>query len=94
MSELLNDLRDYSVLIAGAGSLQIEEINLPLFGSEFEASFWAIMQAAGVRLVLHTDPDLDVIRSDRKKLRQIITNLVTNALNYRNREKANEVNVL
>jgi signal transduction histidine kinase len=91
MSELLNDLRDYSVLIAGAGSLQIEEINLPFFGSEFEASFRAMTQAAGVRLLLKTDPVLDVIRGDRKKLRQIITNLVTNALNYRDRDKANEV---
>src|SRR6202047_1738900 len=39
MSELLNDLKDYSVLIAGAASLQIEEINVRVFGSELEASF-------------------------------------------------------
>jgi signal transduction histidine kinase len=82
MSELLNDLKDYSALIAGAVPPQIEEINLRVLGSELESSFHALTQAAGVHLNLQIDPDLDVIRSDRKKIRQITTNLVTNAINY------------
>jgi signal transduction histidine kinase len=82
MSELLEDLRDYSVLISGAASVQIEEINVGAFGSELEASFHAIAQAVGVRLELQIDPDLDVILSDRKKIRQIVRNLITNAINY------------
>ena len=94
MSELLNDLKDYSVLLAGASSLQIEEINVRVFGSELEASFHAITQAAGMRLDLQIDPDLDVIRSDRRKIRQIITNLVTNAINYSRRDKPNTTVVL
>jgi len=94
MSELLNDLKDYSVLIAGAASLQIEEINVRVFGSELEASFHAITQAAGMRLDLQIDPDLDVVRSDRRKIRQIITNLVTNAINYCRRDKRNTTVVL
>jgi signal transduction histidine kinase len=94
MSELLNDLRDYSVLIAGAVSLQIEEINLRIFGSELEASFQALTHSAGVRLDLQIDPDLQVVRSDRKKVRQIIANLVTNSINYRRRDKPNKAVVL
>ena len=82
MSELLNDLKDYSVLIAGGASLQIEEINVRVFGSELESSFRALAQAAGVSLNLFVDPALDVIRGDRKKIRQITTNLVTNAINH------------
>ena len=82
MTELLEDLRDYSVLIAGAASLQIEEINLGAFGSELEASFHAITQAVGVRLELQIDSDLDVVQSDRRKIRQIARNLITNAINY------------
>jgi signal transduction histidine kinase len=82
MSELLNDLKDYSVLIAGGASLQIEEINVRVFGSDLESSFRALAQAAGVRLNLFVDPALDVIRGDRKKIRQITTNLVTNAINH------------
>ena len=94
MSELLNDLTDYSVLIAGAASLQIEEINVRVFGSELEASFHAMMQAAGMRLDLQIDPDLNVVRSDRRKIRQIITNLVTNAINYCRKGKPNTTVVL
>ena len=82
MSELLNDLKDYSVLIAGGASLQIEEINVRVFGSDLESSFRALAQAAGVSLNLFVDPALDVIRGDRKKIRQITTNLVTNAINH------------
>jgi len=94
MSELLNDLKDYSVLIAGSASLQIEEINIRVFGSELEASFHAMMQAAGMRLELQIDPDLNVVRSDRRKIRQIITNLVTNAINYCRKDKPNTTVVL
>ncbi len=82
MGELLNDLKDYSVLIAGAASIQIEEINVRALGSELEDSFRAVTRAAGMRLDLQIDPDLEVVRSDRKKIRQIIRNLVTNAINY------------
>jgi hypothetical protein len=89
MSELLNDLKDYSVVISGATSLQIEEINVRVFGSEIEASFHAMTQAAGMRLDLQIDPDLNVVRSDRRKIRQIITNLVTNAINYCRKDKPN-----
>jgi signal transduction histidine kinase len=94
MGQLLNDLKDYSVLIAGAASLQIEEINVGVFGSEFKASFHAITQSAGMRLDLQIDPDLNVVRSDRRKIRQIITNLVTNAINYCPRDKPNTTVVL
>jgi signal transduction histidine kinase len=82
MSELLNDLRDYSLLIAGASTLQIEEIDLGVFGSELEASFRAVTQLANVHFDLRIDSDLDGIRTDRRKIRQIVTNLVTNAINY------------
>jgi hypothetical protein len=94
MSDLLNDLKDYSVLIAGAAALQIEEINVRVFANELEASFHAITQAAGMRLEMQIDPDLDVVRSDRRKIRQIITNLVTNAINYCRRDKPNATVVL
>jgi signal transduction histidine kinase len=89
MNELLNDLKDYSVLIAGAASLQIEEFDVRVFGSTLEASFNAITRSAGIRLELQIDPELDVVRSDRRKIRQIIRNLVTNAINYCQRDKPN-----
>ena len=94
MGELLTDLKDYSVLIAGDASLQIEEINVRVFASELQVSFRAMTEDAGVHLDLQIDPDLDVIRSDRRKIRQIITNLVTNAVNYCGTDKPNKTVIL
>jgi signal transduction histidine kinase len=94
MSDLLNDLRDYSVLIASGASPQFEEIEIKVLGIELEASFRAAVQAAGLRLDLQIDPDLQVVRSDRRKIRQIIANLVTNAVRYSRKENPNPVVVL
>ena len=65
-----------------------------MLGSELEDSFHAVTQAAGMRLDLQIDPDLDVVRSDRKKIRQIIRNLVTNAINYCRKDEPNTTVVL
>jgi len=94
MSELLTDLKDYSVLISGAASVQIEEIDIEAFGSELQASFQAMTQDAGIDLILQIDPSLDAVRSDRRKIRQIITNLVMNAVNYSGGDKPNKKVVL
>ena len=42
---------------------------------------------AGLRLVLEIDPALTTIRSDRKRIRRIVTNLIINAINYRRPEQ-------
>jgi signal transduction histidine kinase len=94
MGELLADLKDYSVLISGAAPVQIEEINVAIFASEIKASFHAMTQDAGVHLDLQIDSDLEVIRSDRRKIRQIVTNLVTNAINYCGRDNPNKAVLL
>ena len=94
MGELLAELKDYSLVISGAASVQIEEINVRVFASEIKSSFHAMMQEAGVHFDLHIEPNLDVIRSDRRKTRQIITNLLTNAINYCGRDKPNKTVVL
>jgi signal transduction histidine kinase len=74
--------------------LQIEETDVRVLGSELDASFRALMQAAGMRLHLQIDPDLHLVRSDRRKVRQIITNLVTNAIRYCRKDNANPTVVL
>jgi signal transduction histidine kinase len=94
MGELLTELKDYSLLVSGAASVQIEEIDVKVFASEIKASFHAMMQEAGVDFALQIDPKLEVIRSDRRKTRQIITNLLTNAINYCGRDKPNKTVVL
>jgi signal transduction histidine kinase len=94
MSELLEDLRDYAVLIASGAALQIEEMDVRVLGSELNASFHAMMQASGMHLDLQIDPGLHLVHSDRRKVRQIITNLVTNAIRYCRKDESNSTVVL
>lgn len=86
MGDLLDDLKNYSLLLDGIDKPQIEEIDLKPFASELESSYRATAAEAGLRLILRLDPHLSTVRSDRKKIRRIITNLMQNAINYRRLE--------
>jgi signal transduction histidine kinase len=87
MAELLDDLKNYSLLLDGADKLQLEEMALGRFCEELGSSFRAIMQDAGLRLITEIDPELKTVRSDPKKIRRIVTNLTINAINYRHPDK-------
>ena len=87
MSDLLDDLKNYSLLLDGAETPQLEEIDLQTFCSELESSFHAMTEDAGLKLILDLDPGLRTVRSDPKKIRRILTNLTINAINYRNPER-------
>jgi signal transduction histidine kinase len=87
MSDLLDDLKNYSLLLDHACTPQSEEIDLSTFCEELESSFRAMTQEAGLTLILQIDPGLRTVRSDAKKIRRIITNLIINAINYRHPER-------
>ena len=87
MGELLEDLKNYSLLLDGAEPLQLQEIDIPGLGAEIEASFRAMTKEAGLTLILQIDPGLKTVRSDPRKIRRIITNLTINAINYRHPER-------
>jgi signal transduction histidine kinase len=69
-------------------------MDLRVLGSELVASFRALMEAADMQLDLQIDQDLHLVHSDRKKIRQIITNLVTNAIRYCRKDNSNSTVVL
>jgi signal transduction histidine kinase len=87
MSDLLDDLKGYSLLLGGAETPQKEEIDIPAFCSELESSFHAMTEDAGLRLILEIDAGLRTVRSDPKKIRGVLRNLAINAINYRNPER-------
>ena len=87
IGELLDDLKNYSLLLGGADTPQLEEIDIHTFCSELESSFHAMMKDAGLSLILEIDSTLQTVRSDPKKIRSIITNLTINAINYRHPDR-------
>ena len=87
VGSLVRQLTDYSILLAGEFHLEPEEISLSLFAKEILESFGPIAEANGLTLQVTSRPGLEFIQSDRRKLKQIIGNLISNAIKYRKRDQ-------
>lgn len=86
LNALIDDVLDLSKIEAGKYQLQEEAVNLPktLFG--VAQMFTASANAKGLELFFDYAPDLpDYINGDGKRLRQIILNLVSNAVKFTTR---------
>jgi len=87
VGSLVRELTDYSILLAGEFHLELEEISLSLFSKEILESFGPIAEASGLTLQVTNRPGLEFIQSDRRKLKQIISNLISNSIKYRKRDQ-------
>jgi PAS domain S-box-containing protein len=82
---LINDILDFSKV--DAGKMELEAIDFDLRGmlGEFTQSMGLQVQEKGVELVLDiTQIDESLIKGDSNRLRQIITNIVSNAAKFTN----------
>ena len=80
--EMINDVLDLSRIEAGTLRLQLQDIDLP---EQVEASLALVSQEAQRRglTITHTlDPAARRVRGDSTRVRQILTNLLTNAVKY------------
>jgi signal transduction histidine kinase len=79
---LINDILDLSKVEAGRLELQIAPMRLP----ELLESSAAMMRERAVRngitLRLDIDPEVDVIRADERRIKQVLFNLISNALKF------------
>ena len=79
---LLNDILDISKIEAGKMTLDIEKIDIPLL---FESSLSIVKEKAfahNIRLDLDIKEGVDQIYVDTRKLKQIIYNLLSNAVRF------------
>lgn len=86
LNALIDDVLDLSKIEAGKYQLEQEPVNLPktLFG--VAQMYTANANAKGIELFFDYDPALpDYIYGDGKRLRQIVLNLVSNAVKYTER---------
>jgi len=88
MRALLRELTDYSVLLAGDVRPDFEEISLPSLCEDLTASFSQMAKANGVLLKIQRNADLRTVRSDRRRIKQIVGNLISNAIKYRRQERS------
>jgi signal transduction histidine kinase len=81
--ELIENILRFSKLEAGEERLHLEEVDSAGLVAEVVQSFERFAQERGLRLESRVEPFL--LRADRTKLRQVLMNLVSNALKYTER---------
>lgn len=79
---VINDILDISKIQSGKFALASREIALDEIVEAIANSFRLMADDAGVVLDWRCDPELPLVRGDGVKLRQVLTNLVSNAIKF------------
>ena len=87
MSALVEELRDYGLLLAGQVRPEPQRLEVARLAEELAAAHRPLAQARGLELRLQVDPRLGAVEADPRRLRQILGNLMLNAVKYRDRTK-------
>jgi len=79
---VINNILDISKIQSGKYTIEARELNLAELLSASASSFRLIAKTAGLTLVESVDADVPVVLGDSVKLRQVFTNLISNALKF------------
>src|SRR5205085_9778846 len=71
-----------SKIEAGKMTVFLESIHLPMTLEETTGTVRPVVEGAGNRLVVEYPPDLGTMRTDAKKLKQILLNLISNGSKF------------
>ena len=93
MSQILDELLDFSALVAGRAQLTLSRFSLPTLFEEIVSQWQPVAEEGGMIFTSQCDPALGEIVSDQLKLRQIAGNLLSNAIKYRKPAQGGDVGV-
>ena len=79
---LINEILDITRIEAGRMPIQIVPFNLPELVREVTTELDAIIAKSGLQVVTKLSADLPTLRTDRQKVKQILVNLLSNALKF------------
>ena len=82
LTKLVEDLRTLALAEAGTLAIHPETTDLSVLCAEVAASFESLAAERSVRLEVSADDDLPLVDLDPLRMRQVIGNLVANALRY------------
>jgi PAS domain S-box-containing protein len=79
---LINSVLDISQIWAGKMHLKLGDVDLPELVKDAVSITTALIEDRSIELVQMLEPDLPVIRADKTRVRQVLLNLLTNAVRY------------
>jgi signal transduction histidine kinase len=79
---LINEILDISRIEAGRMPVQVDNVDLRELFGEVLLELDPIIQRSKLRVATEIDQKLPTIRSDRQKVKQIVLNLLSNALKF------------
>ncbi len=80
--ELIEDLVDTSRIVAGKLRLDVKEIEMPMIVRSAIETAQSLATEKGVTLEENFDPQVNVVRADGARIKQVVTNLVNNAIKF------------
>ncbi|HUR76884.1 MAG TPA: response regulator [Acidimicrobiales bacterium] len=83
LGSIIDDVLDFSKIEAGKLSLATEEFDLRAAVDAAVTAFAGRAYEKGVELIAHVDSATpDIVRGDRMRLRQVLSNLISNAIKF------------
>jgi signal transduction histidine kinase len=79
---IINEILDISRIEAGRMPLQLSTVRIPELVNEVKAELEPIILRSALSITLDVPKDLKPISSDRQKVKQILLNLLSNALKF------------
>jgi signal transduction histidine kinase len=79
---IINEILDISRIEAGRMPLQLSRFNIPELVNEVRAELEPIILRSNLTVTLDLHKDLRPITSDRQKVKQVVLNLLSNALKF------------
>lgn len=85
LRELIGDILDMSKIEAGKMELRYEDIDLHQLANDIVATAGPLASSKSLGLYLDIAPDVTTIEADRTRLRQVLWNIVGNAIKFTER---------
>lgn len=79
---IVNDLLDFARMEAGKMTVQLEPVELNALLTNLHMLMWASVTKKGLRLAMDLPPGLVWARADEEKVKQVMLNLLGNALKF------------
>jgi len=85
LRELIGDILDMSKIEAGRMELRYEEIDMRQMANDVIATAAPLAEAKKLDLQCHISDEIDIVEADRTRLRQIMWNIIGNAIKFTER---------